>query len=251
MAAFFACLYAGAIAVPIYPPRPNRKLERLQEIVTDAGATIALTSSKILARLVQQSVRQPRVAGAPVARSDTTSERIADVWTSPEIRPDTLAFLQYTSGSTSQPKGVMVSHQNLLYNARMTDAAFQNEDGYIYVSWLPLYHDMGLIGTVIQPMYAGVPSILMSPLAFLQQPFRWLDAISRYRAAVSGGPNFAYDLCVRKVTAEQRAGLDLSSWRVAFNGAEPVRAEHSGEIHRYIQRVGLSSRSVLSLLRTR
>jgi acyl-CoA synthetase (AMP-forming)/AMP-acid ligase II len=225
IAAFFGCLYAGAIAVPVYPPRPNRTLARLQEIAADCGATIALTSAKIHAGLRVDSTESPALEVLLWLDTDNTPRNIAHAWKQPELRPDTLAFLQYTSGSTSQPKGVMVTHNNLLYNARMTDQAFENEQDYTYVSWLPLYHDMGLIGTVLQPMYAGVPSILMSPLAFLQRPFRWLHAISRYRANISGGPNFAYDLCVRKVTAEQRASLDLSSWRVAFNGAEPVRAD--------------------------
>jgi acyl-CoA synthetase (AMP-forming)/AMP-acid ligase II len=225
IAAFFGCLYAGAIAVPIYPPRPNRTLARLQEVVADAGAKIALTSKKTLAGLRSSLPNSVGLDELLWLDTETALPDISRAWRQPELQADSLAFLQYTSGSTSQPKGVMVSHGNLLYNAQMTDRAFENKEDFTYVSWLPLYHDMGLIGTVLQPMYAGVPSILMSPLAFLQKPFRWLNAISRYHATVSGGPNFAYDLCVRKITPEQRASLDLSSWRVAFNGAEPVRTE--------------------------
>lgn len=225
IAAFFGCLYAGAIAVPIYPPRPNRTLARLQEIVADSGATIALTTKTILSTLHSSLQNEPSLEALRWVDTDAVPSVLAESWRSPRLRPDTVAFLQYTSGSTSQPKGVIVTHRNLLYNARMTDEAFQNTEQSIYVTWLPLYHDMGLIGTVLQPLYAGVPSILMSPLAFLQKPFRWLQAISRYKASVSGGPNFAYDLCVRKVTPEQRASLDLSTWQVAFNGAEPVRGE--------------------------
>jgi acyl-CoA synthetase (AMP-forming)/AMP-acid ligase II len=157
--------------------------------------------------------------------TEVIHSRSAENWKPPKMQSDTLAFLQYTSGSTSQPKGVMVTHGNLLHNARMMREAFDITDQSSYVCWLPLYHDMGLIGNVVAPVCAGVPSVLMSPLAFLQRPHRWLQAITRYGAEVSGAPNFAYDLCVRKVTGEQKVKLDLSSWRLAFNGSEPVRAE--------------------------
>jgi acyl-CoA synthetase (AMP-forming)/AMP-acid ligase II len=225
VAAFFGCLYAGAIAVPIYPPRPNRTLERLREIVADAQARFALTSTTILSRLRCSLGDEPTLEALRWLDTESVSPDLAQTWKFPELQSNTLAFLQYTSGSTSQPKGVMVSHSNLLNNARMVRQAFELTEESIYVCWLPLYHDMGLIGSVVVPVCAGVPSILMPPLAFLQRPFRWLQAISRYRATVSGGPNFAYDLCARKVTPEQRASLDLSSWRLASNGAEPVRAD--------------------------
>src|SRR5262249_50788767 len=146
-------------------------------------------------------------------------------WQPPEIDGQTLAFLQYTSGSTGVPKGVMLCHSSLLQNERLIQQAFQHTERSLCVGWLPLYHDMGLIGNVLQPLYAGFPSVLLSPVAFLQRPVRWLQAIARYRATTSGGPNFAYDLCVQKVTPAQRAALDLSSWQVAFNGAEPVRQD--------------------------
>src|SRR5262249_4418734 len=138
---------------------------------------------------------------------------------------ETLAFLQYTSGSTAEPKGVMVTHGNLLHNSALIQRSFGSTPQSRGVFWLPLYHDMGLIGGVLQTIYCGGASTLMSPVAFLQEPFRWLAAISRTGASISGGPNFAYDLCVRKIDPGQRAALDLSRWTVAFNGAEPVRAE--------------------------
>ncbi|MFL6234775.1 MAG: amino acid adenylation domain-containing protein, partial [Thermoanaerobaculia bacterium] len=141
-----------------------------------------------------------------------------------EPDPRSIAFLQYTSGSTATPKGVMVTHANLLHNERMIGAAFDMDEESVVVGWLPLYHDMGLIGNVLQPLHAGGRCVLMSPVAFLQRPMRWLEAVSRYRGTVSGGPNFAYELCLRKAAPEALAGLDLSSWKVAFNGAEPVRA---------------------------
>src|SRR5262249_43990291 len=137
----------------------------------------------------------------------------------------TLALLQYTSGSTAAPKGVMVSHGNLLHNQRLLQAAFGLSPSSVVVSWLPPYHDMGLIGTILQPLYARASPVLMSPQSFRQRQVRWLEAITRYGATVSGGPNFAYELCVRRIVAAERARLDLSSWSLAFNGAEPVRDE--------------------------
>lgn len=223
--AFFGCLYAGAIAVPLYPPRPNRTLARFQEIAADAQAAVALTSTEILSRLRGPLAEEPALEALRWLDTKTISSDLAQNWKPPAVRSNTLAFLQYTSGSTSRPKGVMVTHGNLLHNAGMMCDAFELTDQSRIVCWLPLYHDMGLIGNIVAPLCAGAPTVLMSPMAFLLKPFRWLQAINRYRATISGAPNFAYDLCVRKVTPEQRARLDLSSWRVAFNGAEPVRAE--------------------------
>ena len=143
----------------------------------------------------------------------------------PDVHGDTLAFLQYTSGSTGTPKGVVLNHANLVHNSALIAHSFEHTRSGTGVFWLPSYHDMGLIGGILQPLYVGRPNVLMSPMSFLQKPYRWLSAITRFRGTTSGGPNFAYDLCVRKITPEQRKTLDLSSWRVAFNGAEPVRAE--------------------------
>ena len=225
IAAFFGCLYAGAVAVPAYPPRLNRNLLRLQTIVADAQATVALTTVPILTRIEPLFEKTPELRGLRWLNTDRLDLKLSEEWEKPSLGSETLAFLQYTSGSTSVAKGVMVSHGNLLHNERMIARAFEQTEDSITVGWLPLYHDMGLIGNVLQPLYTGTPCILMSPMAFLQRPFRWLQAISRYRATTSGGPNFAYDLCVNKINAEQRELLDLSSWSVAYNGSEPVRAE--------------------------
>src|SRR5262249_25935549 len=138
---------------------------------------------------------------------------------------ETLALLQYTSGSTTDPRGVMVSHDNLLCSERMIQTAFGTADSSVVAGWLPLFHDMGLIGLVLQPLFAGATTILMRPSAFLQRPVRWLEVVTRYHATISGGPNMAYDLCVDAIPEEQRQGLDLTSWVVAFNGAEPIRPE--------------------------
>jgi len=226
IAAFFGCLYAGAIAVPSYPPRLNQSLQRIQAIVTDAVPMMALTTASILAKVDVMCAQAPEFKALRWLATDRLASDQAESWRGPGlIDGSTLAFLQYTSGSTARPKGVMVTHQNLMCNGALIQTAFCQDEHSIIVGWLPLYHDMGLIGNVLQPLLTGARCILMSPMAFLQSPFRWLDAISRYRATTSGGPNFAYDLCVRKISAERRATLDLSSWSTAFNGAEPVRPE--------------------------
>src|SRR5689334_6813669 len=224
--AFFGCLYAGAVAVPAYPPRPNQSMHRLQSIIADARPSIALTVAAILARADAMFEQSPELKQLRLLATDRIGEDLSGLWREPAgIDSDTLAFLQYTSGSTSKPRGVMVSHGNLLHNQRLIQESFRQTDQSLVIGWLPLYHDMGLIGNVLQPLFIGARCVLMSPFTFLQNPFRWLEAISRYRATTTGGPNFAYDLCVRKINEEQRALLDLSSWTVAFNGAEPVRAQ--------------------------
>ncbi len=225
IAAFFGCLYAGTVAVPAYPPRRNRNLLRLQAVVADAEAAVALTTAPILARIAPSFSQNPYLQPLRWLTAEGEAFGGEENWQEPAVSSDSLAFLQYTSGSTSTPKGVMVSHGNLLHNQRMIQTAFRQTAESVIVGWLPLYHDMGLIGNVLQPLYVGARCVLMSPVAFLQQPVRWLRAVSNYRATTSGGPNFAYDLCARRITREQRATLDLSSWTVAFNGAEPVRRE--------------------------
>jgi len=222
--AFFGCLYAGAVAVPAYPPRMNRSLWRLQAIAKDAQPVAALTTASIVEKVDQLLDQAPELKNLRWINTDI-SLNYAQHWREPRIKDTTLAFLQYTSGSTSTPKGVMVSHGNLLHNERMIKKVFRQNEDSIIVGWLPLYHDMGLIGNVLQPLFLGSPCILMSPVAFLQRPLRWLQTISSYRATTSGGPNFAFDLCVNKISIEERETLDLSSWKVAFNGAEPIRSE--------------------------
>jgi acyl-CoA synthetase (AMP-forming)/AMP-acid ligase II len=223
--AFFGCLYAEVVAVPAYPPRLNKPLSRLQAIVADAQAKVALTNTSILANVEQQFTHTPDLVALHWLATDTITSNSIKEWQQPKIGSETLAFLQYTSSSTGTPKGVMVSHGNLLHNQRMIQTAMGHTEKTIFVGWLPLFHDMGLIGNMLQPLYLGIPCILMSPVNFIKKPFRWLKAISHYRGTTSGGPNFAYDLACRNITPEQRATLDLSSWDVAFNGAEPVRAK--------------------------
>jgi amino acid adenylation domain-containing protein len=224
--AFLGCLYGGVVAVPAYPPRSNRPDPRLQAIAEDSRPLLALTTAALRDRAPAFAAHNPSLAGVRWVATAEIDPKLAESWRpAGDLGPETLAFLQYTSGSTATPKGVMVRHGNLMHNEATIQAAFGQSSSSVTVGWLPLYHDMGLIGNVLQPLYSGATCVLMSPVAFLQQPARWLRAIHRYRATTSGGPSFAYELCARRVSAEERLKLDLSSWEVAYNGAEPVRAE--------------------------
>jgi acyl-CoA synthetase (AMP-forming)/AMP-acid ligase II len=223
IAAFFGCLYAKVVAVPGYPLRPNQKLFRLQAIVGDAQAAVVLTTKSELLNIESRFAENLELASMRFLATNNIASNLASDWQEPTLCESTLAFLQYTSGSTGTPKGVMVSHDNLLHNLEDLDLGWEHTPDSVMVTWLPTFHDMGLIYGVLQPLYKGFPCYLMASLSFLQLPIRWLQAISRYKATHSGAPNFAYDLCVHKTTPEQRATLNLSSWRMALNGAEPVR----------------------------
>src|SRR5262245_45853718 len=225
VAALYACLYGRAIAVPAYPPRRNQNLRRLLAIIDDARPMVALTTSAVLSRLQSWFNQAPVLKPIQWMVTDDIDLRWADIWKEDRANEETIALLQYTSGSTSTPKGVSVSHGNLLHNQAMMRERLEHNNDTVIVSWLPMYHDMSLIGNIFAGMYNGAPCYLMAHTDFLQKPACWLEAISKYRATFSGGPNFAYDLCVRKARHEQREGLDLSCWKTAFNGSEPVRAE--------------------------
>lgn len=221
--AFFGCLYAGSIAVAAYPPRPNRPMDRLAVIVRDSGAKVVVTVESIRSKL------EPSLADVDGFRylkwltPERLDENTADQWVPPDINEDSLALLQYTSGSTAQPKGTMVSHGNLLHNSRSICTAFGHTQSSVAVGWLPMTHDLGLVGNMLQPLFVGFHYIFMAPEHFLIKPVRWLRAISRYRATTSGGPNFAYDHCSQKIKPGLRGDLDLSSWEIAYNGAEVIR----------------------------
>ncbi len=225
IAGFFGCLYAGVIAVPVYPPRRNRSMARIQAIADDAEAKVALTTDTVLSRVEELIDETPHLKQLAWLDTCHVPAGMEDQWQPPDIHGETLAFLQYTSGSTGTPKGVILNHASLVHNSALIAHAFEHTRASLGVFWLPSYHDMGLIGGVLQPIYVGRTNVLMSPMTFLQKPFRWLSAITRFRATTSGGPNFAYEHCIQKITPEQRKQLDLSSWKLAFNGAEPVRAE--------------------------
>jgi len=228
IAAFFGCLYAGIIAVPLPPPnmaQPQRTLPRLRLIAADARPMFALTTSAILSKVETLFTQAPELRALRWVATDEVIDAAAQDWRDPAAAADTLALLQYTSGSTAAPRGVMVSHANLVQNSAYISRAFEIGPDAVSVTWLPAFHDMGLTNGIVQPLFGGRQCILMPPQSILQRPIRWLQAISRYEATVSGGPNFAYEMCARKISAEQSDGVDLSSWEVAYNGAEPVRVD--------------------------
>ncbi|WP_085316157.1 non-ribosomal peptide synthetase [Derxia lacustris] len=241
--AFLACLYAGLIAVPVFPPESGRPqhMARLLGIAADAEARCLLTTRALL-DLIGGTVEG--FAGAAVVAVDATDPTRADDWQPREPGADDLAFLQYTSGSTAAPKGVMVSHGNLMANERAIEAGLAVGADDVFVSWLPLYHDMGLIGGLLQPLHRGIPVGLMTPRFFLERPARWLEAIARLRGSISGGPDFAYRLCVERVRPAQIAALDLSCWRLAFSGAEPVRHDSLAAFVAHLAPSGFDARAV-------
>ncbi len=234
VAALFGCFYAGWIAVPAYPPPLNQRLERIRTVAGDARPLVALTSLATLDRIAARLTEEPELSRLRWLAIDTETVAASN-WQLPRTGPEDLAMLQYTSGSTAAPRGVMLTHANLLHNVAQIQRRFEASPESRGLIWLPPYHDMGLVGGILEGVWAGFPIALMAPVAFLQRPRRWLEAITRTRATISGGPNFAYDLCVERISAADREGLDLSSWSVAFNGSEPVR---SASVHRFAAAFG-------------
>ncbi len=222
--AFFGCHYAAVTPIPAFPPRRNRNMARIGAISDDAQASVALSVSSVIKSCEKWIKESPGLQRIPWLSTESVAAEFANDWVKPKASLDDLGLIQYTSGSTGSPKGVMLSHRNLIANCRMITRAFQTGRKGSICSWLPLYHDMGLVGGILNPMYCGTEDNLMSPVAFLTRPIRWLRAISKYKSIASGGPNFAYAWCTMKINEEDCEGLDLSNWKVAFNGAEPVSA---------------------------
>jgi acyl-CoA synthetase (AMP-forming)/AMP-acid ligase II len=243
MIAFFGCLYAGLIAVPVCPPHRNPGNDRLKKIAADCKPRLALSTLKHRGEIEGRFGNHSLLPGTEWLASDSVSVDEADNWNEPLSNPDALAFLQYTSGSTGTPKGVAVSHNNLLHNQAMMQHAFGSTEDSMIVSWLPIFHDMGLIGHMLHAFYVGASCVFMSPMSFLQRPLRWLTAISDYKAGISGGPNFSYSLCVKKIGADASKNLDLSSWRVALNGAEPVQLQTLETFSRHFAGCGFQKRA--------
>lgn len=246
--AFFACMYAGITAIPINPPLRRERSERFDAVVRDAGAGLVLTSGALRQRLGE--VLLAPAAGAATGpallclETDVLLGQATAFMPAEAVPPDALALLQYTSGSTATPKGVMISHRNIMSNQRMIQACFEHDEHSVVVGWLPHYHDMGLIGNILQPVYSGCRCVLMSPLSFLQRPVRWLEAISKYGASTSGGPNFAYDLCARDIDDADCEGLDLSSWSLAFCGAERIHPDTLARFASKFKRYGFDPKSL-------
>ena len=220
--AFLGCVYAGVVAVPTPLPLDERSMKRVVGILRDADSSLALTTDKLRGLLtagiegfdLERPLQCVAIDDAPLGDADS--------WTMPDLTPDDVAFLQYTSGSTGDPKGVAVTHGNVVSNEAAMSEALRASAASVLVGWIPHWHDMGLIGALLA-FFNGANLVTLSPLAFLKQPVRLLTAISDYRGTITAAPNFAYDLIARRVTPEQVAGLDLSAWEIALNGAEPVR----------------------------
>lgn len=252
IAAFMGCLYATVIPVPAYPP-DGRNSARLRSIINDADSSLALSTNVVVREALNKSNNTGFTDKFNLGniRWVATDPFLADkdhVWESPKLQGDAVAFLQYTSGSTSNPKGVIITHQNLLYNSALEQKYLQHTEESCMVSWLPPFHDMGLIGVIIQSLYVGMPAVLMSPMSFLKKPFRWLQAISNCKLSESissGAPNFAYELCCNKITDEQLSTLDLGNWKIAFNGAEPVRHSTIENFSRKFAACGFKSTTML------
>jgi len=238
---FFACLYAGVIPVPVTVPSRKRGLELVSGIARDSGALWLLSNGTMLRQLLEGAGTQGLGALIPLDIGEL--ERAAELSRPYRARPGQIALLQYTSGTTRSPRGVAVTHENLAANQAQVAACLASEASSVFVSWLPMFHDMGL-GLALQAVWAGARCVLMSPRAFFQEPLRWLRVITRYRGTISGGPNAAFALCVQRASTEQLAGLDLSSWRVAFNGSESVQAATLERFARSFAPVGLDERSL-------
>ncbi|MBY0572662.1 MAG: AMP-binding protein, partial [Undibacterium sp.] len=237
--AFYGCLLAGMVAVPLYPPRRNVKSDRIINVAQSCEAVIALTTESELAN-VQAAWLEQNTLGLSLtfhASDKISNDHIepALAATSASVLPsaDAPAFLQYTSGSTGTPKGVIVTHANILANSHHLMAISSACAGDVFVNWVPAFHDLGLVTAVLLPVVLGNTTVLMAPASFVRDPAMWLKAISRYKGSLCGAPNFAFDLCTDKIDDVDLEGLDLSSWRVAYNAAEPVRAD---TLQRFSQR---------------
>ena len=225
--AMYACLYAGIVPIPTNPPGMNRSAQRLEAIARDARAALVLTTPEYQSAFLSEAAQFPDFAALTWVTREAIKSGGSHNFQMPVITPQSTAFIQYTSGSTSTPKGVIISYRNLSYNAHAIRQTriYELTDESVALNWAPLFHDMGLLVSVFQTVIDGSKSLMMSPIMFMQNPVSWLRAIQKYRVTGSGAPNFAYELCINKIPVEKCEGLDLSTWKLAYNSAEPVRAE--------------------------
>lgn len=226
--AYFAVIFAGGIAVPVFEPRQSAHFARLQGIIEDCKPMLMISNEQTQRVTNEDSIAIIKNAGVHWLTTDNLAEFNtiqASDWSPITLQPEAVVFLQYTSGSTGNPKGVKVTNGNLIHNSQVIARATQPDESFVCVSWLPPYHDMGLIGSLLQPLFSGYPCVVLSPVSVIQRPYKLLQAISDYKATISGGPNFIFETCVNRIRDNQIEGVDLSSWKVAFNGAEPIHAE--------------------------
>ena len=243
LCAFFGCLYAGVIGIPAPPPeasRLKRTLPRLQAIAKDAQTSLVLANDNIISIVDQYRKQVPEFQQIKLLDTEVIDAQLEQNWQAPDINGDTLAYLQYTSGSTATPKGVMITHQNVIYHCLNLQCSCGYAPESLTVTWMPYFHDYGLVEGLLTPIYNGTPCYVMSPVAFIKRPLRWLEAISRYQATHSQAPNFAYDQCVRRISEKQRTQLDLSHWKAAGNAAEPINPEVLDHFAQYFAPVGFS-----------
>ncbi|MFT5725009.1 MAG: acyl-CoA synthetase (AMP-forming)/AMP-acid ligase II/acyl carrier protein [Bacteroidia bacterium] len=245
--AFYACLIAGMIAVPLYPPRKSSKSDRIVKVAENCRSEIALTNKQSLPTVencwLQQNDLRLKLAFyatdcLPLSKGDTNC--VKEKCT---ITPETPAFLQYTSGSTGSPKGVIITHGNVIANVKHLTCTAGGTQQDVFVNWLPLFHDLGLITAILWPVYLRSISVLMAPASFVRNPISWLEAISDYKGTMCGAPNFAYDLCYSKIKKADLCGIDLSSWKVAYNAAEPVKAHTLEKFSAYFSSYGFSEKT--------
>ncbi|MCP3922177.1 MAG: aminotransferase class I/II-fold pyridoxal phosphate-dependent enzyme [Desulfobacterales bacterium] len=241
ISALFGCFYAGVIAVPAYPPLTSRLFNRFKGVVTDSNIELFLTV-KSMEDPIKSVFQEGDWGSYKSEQTWLTTDDNLEMWKEHyqplEIEGQTVAMLQYTSGSTSDPKGVVLTHENLIHNMEILHKCFETTNESVLVSWLPFYHDMGLIGTIFGSLYCGGEIYLFSPMDFLQNPFRWLNLISKTKATISASPNFGYDLCVKRISESQKKDLDLSHWKIASNGAEPIRENTLLRFSRYFKESG-------------
>jgi acyl transferase domain-containing protein/acyl-CoA synthetase (AMP-forming)/AMP-acid ligase II/acyl carrier protein/NAD(P)-dependent dehydrogenase (short-subunit alcohol dehydrogenase family)/SAM-dependent methyltransferase len=235
---FFGCIYAGVISVPLHPPGKNKSMSRISAISLDSDAKLILSTRELREELKNECKNDDVLKKLDWLCIDDPADESSPQWQEPMLTGDSITYLQYTSGSTGIPKGVIVSHENLVTNLTIIDKSHPHDENSAMVTWLPIHHDMGLIYGMLLPFFCGYPCYYMTPQAFVQKPYRWLHAISKYKGTHNAAPNFAFELCVNKVTAEEKKSLDLSTWKFAMNAAEPVRAETLNRFHDYFAECG-------------